>query len=109
MSVSAKIRDLISDYSAGSMDVSQFRDRFLPLLATSNVCDKDGINLAFNVESIYAEYVAQIIDEKELRSRLTHLAPLEKNSYVFGFGATSGNDASELRSVIGSSALAASV
>lgn len=104
MTLSAQIRDLIVSYSAGTMDVSKFRDEFLPLFASTNGSDKDASDLAFNVESVYAEYIEELIEEKDLRVRLSHLVPSkEENVFILGFKETTRNESPEVATYLSTS------
>lgn len=91
MEFSPDLRNLISSYTAGNINVTKFRMAFVPLFVGSNKADSEAFSLALNMESTYAEFVEGLVNETELKNRLGHL--VQPPQIILGFApSTTGND-----------------
>lgn len=70
-----QIRDVVVSFTEKRINVTDFRQSFGPLYAQTGPSDSETIEFATSIESTYALFVEQLIDENELQLRLKHMIP----------------------------------
>jgi hypothetical protein len=87
MMVSAnQIRDMVSDYLLGSIDLEMFSRKFAAVFDDiEDSGDEEAIQLSYKIESILADLSAGLIAEKKVRECLTSL--VTKYTIPVNFGA----------------------
>ncbi|MBZ5550466.1 MAG: hypothetical protein LAO22_21325 [Acidobacteriia bacterium] len=71
-----QIRDVVMSFAEKRINVTDFRQNFGHLYAQTANSDSETIELATDIESTYALFVEQLIDESELQIRLKNLIPI---------------------------------
>jgi hypothetical protein len=75
MSLHDEVRDLIGEFYDGEITARQFRERFAPMYAASDMYVTEVQNLLIDIDAIYSGYITDRIDEMELRKQLFDFLP----------------------------------